>query len=58
MHDLLEYSDNCCMPSGSLWNYYRDEVNNAANEIVANYKINYSETSFEYKTKNNKDHTS
>ena len=26
MHNLLEYSDNS-MTSGSLWNYYRDEIN-------------------------------
>ena len=27
------------MISGSLWNYYRYEVNDAANEIVADYTI-------------------
>ena len=27
MYNLLEYSDNYSMASGSLWNYYRDEVN-------------------------------
>ena len=32
MYNLLEYSDNYSMISGSLWNYYRDEVNNDANE--------------------------
>ena len=27
MYNLLEYSsDNYCMTSGSLWNYYRDET--------------------------------
>ena len=31
------YSNNYSMTSGSLWNYYRDEVNDAANEVVANY---------------------
>ena len=25
MYNLLEYSDNCSMTSGSLWNYCRDE---------------------------------
>ena len=27
MYKLWQYSDVCCMKSGSLWNYYRDEVN-------------------------------
>ena len=31
MHNLLENSDNYFMTSGSLWNYYRDEVNDDAN---------------------------
>ena len=31
-YNLLEHSDNYSMTSGSLWNYYRDEVNDAANE--------------------------
>ena len=26
MHNLLEYIDNYFMTSGSLWNYYRDEI--------------------------------
>ena len=32
MHNLLEYSENYSMTSGSLWNYYRDEVNDSDNE--------------------------
>ena len=32
MYNLLEYSDNYYMTSGSLCNYYRDEVNDSANE--------------------------
>ena len=24
--NLLEYSQDCSMISGSLWNYYRDEI--------------------------------
>ena len=44
MHNLLEYSDNYSMASGSLWNYNRDKVNDAANEIVANHRISNSET--------------
>ena len=35
MYNLLEYSDNYSKSSGRLWNYYRDEVNNNANEINA-----------------------
>ena len=27
MYNLLEYSDNYALTSGSLWNYYRDERN-------------------------------
>ena len=26
MFNLLEYSQNYSMTSGSLWNYYRDEI--------------------------------
>ena len=31
-YNLLLYSDNYSMASGSLWGYYRDEVNNDAHE--------------------------
>ena len=55
MHNFLEYSDNYSMISGNLWNYYRDEVNDAAKEIFGNHRINNSKTatsrSFQYKTK-------
>ena len=45
MFDLLEYGDNYSMTSGSLWNYYRDEVDDDTNEINAdNYKIDNSKT--------------
>ena len=54
MYNLLEYSDNYSMTSGSLWTYYRDEINGDANENVNN-RINNNKTttskSFEYKTK-------
>ena len=41
MYNLLEYSHNYSMSSGSLWNYYRDEINdneykNDANEDMIN----------------------
>ena len=54
MYNLLEYSDNYSITSGSLWNYYRDEINDDENESVNN-RINNNKTirskSFEYKTK-------
>ena len=56
MYNLLEYSDNYSMRSGSLWYYYKDELNHRGNEIDnANNRINNQETirskSFEYKAK-------
>ena len=56
MNNLLEYSDNYSIASGSLWNYYRDGMNYGANENDnANNKINNEKTitskSFKYKTK-------
>ena len=56
MYNLLEYSGNCSMTSGSLWNYYRDEINDDENENDDNgNKINNSKAttsqSFKYKTK-------
>ena len=54
MYNLLDYSDNYSITSGSLWNYYRDEMNDAANETFANRRLNNSKTttskSFGYKT--------
>ena len=57
MYNLLEYSDNFSKTSGNLWNYYRDEVNDSANENndVNSYRINNNKTVtskfFKYKTK-------
>ena len=54
MYNLLEYSDNYSMTLASLWNYYRDEVNDDENEIENNFRINNKTTtskSFKYKTK-------
>ena len=56
MHNLLEYCGNCTMTSGGLRSYYRDKVNDDANENnAARRKTNNSKTitskSFEYKTK-------
>ena len=57
MHNLLEYSDNCYMTSESLWNHYRDEVNDSADEKkdANNHRINNNKTTKKifsvYKTK-------
>ena len=57
-YNLLEYSGNYSMTSGSLWNYYRDKVNDDANKIDNNNSTNklnnnkiVTSKSFEYKTK-------
>ena len=55
MYNLLESRDNYSMTSGSLWNYYRDEINNDANENANDKRVNINKIitskSFEYKTK-------
>ena len=56
MYNLLEYSENYSMTSGSLWNYYRDEINNDENKTNRfknrlNNKKTRRSKSFEYKTK-------
>ena len=56
MYNFLEYSDNYSMKSGSLQNYYRDEINDSAIAINNDgNKINNNKTitskSFKYKTK-------
>ena len=35
MYNLIEYSDNCEKTSGSLWQYYRDELNDNLAESVS-----------------------
>ena len=40
MCNLLEFSGNYSVTSRSFCNYYRDEMNDAANEIVANRRLN------------------
>ena len=35
MYNLLEYSDNYSLTLKSLWNYYRDEMNDDANDSNA-----------------------
>ena len=45
MYALLEYSDNYFVTSGSLWNYYRDEINHDENENnAANNRVNKKTT--------------
>ena len=55
MYNLLAYSDNYSVPSGSLWNYYRDNVNDENENGDNGHKINNNKTrtrkSFKYKTK-------
>ena len=55
MYNLLEYSNNYSMTSGSVWNYYEDEVNIDGNEIEKKYQVNNDKKttrrSFEYKAK-------
>ena len=53
---LLEYSHNYSMTSGNLWNHYKDDVNDSANENDSNDNMtNNSKTrtskSFKYKAK-------
>ena len=55
VYNLLECNENYSMTS--VWNYYRDEVNDSANEIIDanNFRINKNKTtrskSFQHKTK-------
>ena len=44
MYNLLEYSENYSMTSGSLWNYYRDEIDGVDDNAS-------DDKSFKYKTK-------
>ena len=51
MYNLLEYSKSCRKTVGSLYNYYRDELNDDANlNNFANNKV-VSSNSFQYKNK-------
>ena len=49
IYNLLEYSDNYLTP-GSLWNHYRDEVNDDANENndAVNYRMNIKKEKSKY----------
>ena len=61
MYNLFEYSDMISMTYGSLWIFYRDEVDHSPIEINDNDNmINNSQEKtdkyFLYKTKNNRKH--
>ena len=51
MYNLLEYSKNYRKTIGSLYNYYRDELNDDANLNNCAYNNVVSSNSFEYKNK-------
>ena len=45
IYNMLAYSDNYSMRSGSLWNYYRNEVKDSANKNNnVNNSINNNKT--------------
>lgn len=50
MVNLLEYGDNYSMISVSLWDFYRDEVIDNANENsdANNYRINNKTTTIKF----------
>ena len=50
MYNLIEYSKNCKKITGSLYNYYRNELNSGT-EGTINYSIEDSKSS-DYKTSN------
>ena len=50
IYNLLKYSEHDSMISESLWNYYRDKINDDGNDKVNNNKNTIPNKSFEYKT--------
>ena len=44
MYNLLEYGSKFSMTSGSLWNYYREEINDSAIGNNKDDKINKNKT--------------
>ena len=51
MYNLLEYSKNYSKTSGSLWNYYRDELTDETNDNNCPNKNVINSKSFKYKTR-------
>ena len=50
MYNLLEYSKSYSKTSGSLWNYYRDELTSETNDDNNLNKNVINSKSFKYKT--------
>ena len=50
VYNLLEYSKNYSKTSGSLWNYYRDELSDETNDDDGTNKNVINSKSFKYKT--------
>ena len=50
MYNLLEYRENHRKTTGSLWNYYRDELSDDANDNINSNKNTINSESFKYKT--------
>ena len=50
MYNRLEYGKNYSKASGSLWNYYRDELADETNDNNGPDKIVINSKPFEYKT--------
>ena len=50
MYNLIEYSKNYRKTTGSLWNYYRDELSYDTNDNNNLNKIVINSESFKYKT--------
>ena len=50
MYNLLKYSKNYSKTSGSLWNYYRDELTDETNDNNGLNKNVINSESFKYKT--------
>ena len=41
MYNLLEYSNNYSTTSRSLWNYYRDKIDNVDNNTSQGKRLEY-----------------
>ena len=50
MYNLLEYSKNYPKTSGSLWNYYRDELTDETNDDNGPNRNATNSKAFKYKT--------
>ena len=52
MHDLIECSNNYSKITGSLWQYHRDKPFSDANDTIADFPAdNSNSASFKFKTK-------